>query len=229
MAGKRYFTRRSFAFLKELAENNNREWFQANKDRYEDDLKGPALNFIADFASHLEKISPHFRADPRANGGSMFRIYRDTRFSKDKSPYKTYTGLQFRHDRGKDAHCPGYYLHLQPGEFFMGVGIWHPDGPTTRAIRDAMVEDPAAWKRASRGKKFASTFELQGDRLKRPPRGYDPDHPLVEDLKWKDFIGVARVTQASLTGPDFMKEFTGLCRAGTPYMRWLCGAVGVPF
>lgn len=229
MAGTRYFTRRSFAFLKDLADNNNRDWFQENKDRYENDLKAPALHFVADFAPHLKKISPHFRADPRPSGGSMFRIYRDTRFSKDKSPYKTYTGLQFRHDSAKDAHCPGFYLHLEPGEFFVGAGIWHPDGPTTRAIRDAIVEDPAAWKRASRGKKFAELFDLEGDRLKRPPRGYDPEHPLIEDLKRKDFIGVTRITQKAITGPDLMKEFTGLCKASVSYMKFLCDAVGVPF
>lgn len=229
MAGKRYFSRKSLQFLKDLAENNNRDWFGENKARYEDDLKGPALDFVTDFAPHLKKISPHFRADPRPNGGSMFRIYRDTRFSKDKRPYKTHTGLQFRHERGKDAHCPGYYLHIQPGQLFMGVGIWRPDGATTRSIRDAMVDNPAAWKRASRGKKFSATFTLEGDRLKRPPRGYDPEHPLMEDMKWKDFIGTTALTQKSLTSPDFMREFVALCKAGTPYMRWLCDAVGVPF
>jgi uncharacterized protein (TIGR02453 family) len=229
MAGTTYFTRKSFTFLKDLAENNNREWFNENKARYEDDLKSPALHFIADFAPHLKKISPHFRADPRGNGGSLFRIYRDTRFSKDKRPYKTYTGLQFRHDEGKDAHCPGFYLHLEPGAFFVGAGIWHPDGPTTRAIREAIVEDPAGWKRASRGKKFAGTYVLQGDRLKRHPRGFDEDHPLIEDLKWKDFIGVTKVTQKTITGDDFMKEFTALCKAGAPYMKFLCKAVDVPF
>ena len=229
MAGTGHFSRRTFGFLKDLADNNNREWFQENRGRYDDDLRGPALQFVADFAPHLKKISPHFRADPRPSGGSMFRIYRDTRFSKDKSPYKTYTGLQFRHDRGKDAHCPGFYLHLEPGEFFVGVGIWHPDGPTTRAIRDAIIEDPAAWKRASRGKKFAGLFDLEGDRLKRPPRGYDPEHALIEDLKRKDFIGVTRITQKAITADDFMKEFTGLCKTGVPYMKFLCDAVGVPF
>ena len=159
----------------------------------------------------------------------MFRIYRDTRFSKDKRPYKTNTGLQFRHDQGKDAHCPGFYLHVQPGECFVGAGIWHPDGPTTRAIRDAIVDDPVAWKRTSRGKKFAAAFDLVGDRLKRPPKGYDPEHALIEDLKWKDYIGVTPITQKAITGPDFMKDFTDLCKAGVPYMKFLCKAVGVPF
>ena len=90
-----------FAFLAELELNNNREWFGANRHRYEEHLLEPALAFIEDFAPRLQKISPHFRADARPSGGSLFRIYRDTRFSKDKSPYKTHVGLHFRHERAK--------------------------------------------------------------------------------------------------------------------------------
>jgi uncharacterized protein (TIGR02453 family) len=128
---ERYFTPSLFTFLRELAENNNREWFQDNKSRYEQHVKDPALRLIADFGPRLKKISPHFRADPRAVGGSLFRIHRDTRFSKDKSPYKTHTGIQFRHELGKDAYAPGFYLHLEPGQVFCGVGSWHSGSCTT--------------------------------------------------------------------------------------------------
>ena len=172
-----HFTPATFAFLTDLAANNNRPWFMENKARYERDLKEPALRFISDFGPHLGKISSRFRADPRANGGSMFRIYRDTRFSKDKSPYKTYTGIQFRHEAGKDAHAPGFYLHIQPGSCFAGCGVWHPDGPALARIRQSIDENPAAWKRASRGKRFRGTFELSGDSLIRAPKGYDPSAP----------------------------------------------------
>ena len=130
-----HFTRKTFGFLRDLSENNDREWFQANKGRYEEDVKRPALEFIRDFSESLKTLSPHFKADPRANGGSLFRIYRDTRFSKDKSPYKTFTGIQFRHDRGKDAHTPGFYLHLEPRQCFVGLGIWHPDGKRVNTIQ----------------------------------------------------------------------------------------------
>ncbi|MFC1886438.1 TIGR02453 family protein [Thermodesulfobacteriota bacterium] len=112
MACKSYFSPETFIFLKELAENNNRHWFQENKRRYEEHFKGPAMCFIADFSEVLRKISRHFTADPRPVGGSLFRIYRDVRFSNDKSPYKTNAGIQFRHYQGKDVHAPGYYLHL---------------------------------------------------------------------------------------------------------------------
>jgi uncharacterized protein (TIGR02453 family) len=220
---------KSFKFLRDLAANNNREWFQANKHRYEDELREPALQFVRDFAPHLADISPYFRADPRRSGGSMFRIYRDVRFSKDKRPYKTYTGLQFRHEQGKDAHCPGFYLHLEPREIFMGVGIWHPDGETLRAIRAAIDEHPERWKKITRARRFTDTFELAGDSLKRAPQGYDTDHPLIEDLRRKDFIAVTRLTQKQVTSPGFVEDFAKLCKKGSSLVEFLCDAIGVPF
>ena len=229
MAGTAYFTAGTFKFLRELKENNNREWFNDNKPRYERYIKEPALQFIMDFGPHLAKISPHFKADPRVNGGSLFRIYRDTRFGKNKAPYKNNTGLHFRHMAGKDAHAPGFYLHIEPGQVFMGTGIWRPDSPTLRKIREAIVEDPKAWKRASNAKRFKDNFELTGDSLVRAPKGFDPEHPLIEDLRRKDFIGVTQLTQKAVTGPDFMKEFTSLCKASGPFQKWLCGAVGVDY
>ena len=224
-----YFTPATFGFLRELATNNNREWFQAHKPRYEDDVKDPALHFIVDFAPHLKQISPRFRADPRANGGSLFRIYRDTRFSKDKTPYKTHTGIHFRHEAAKDAHAPGFYLHIEPSGCFVGCGVWRPGGPTVRKIREAIDEDPAAWKRASRGKRFRETFELSGDSLIRAPKGYDPSHPMIVDLRRKDFVGVARLSPDVLVSDDFLATFAGLCRNASPFQRWLCRAIGVPY
>ena len=132
----RHFRPHLFKFLKDLESNNNRDWFQANKARYEDQIKEPALQFISDFGPLLRKVSPHFRADPRPNGGSLFRIYRDVRFAKDKRPYKTHTGIQFRHEAGRDAHAPGFYLHLESGRVFVGAGIWHPDSTSLRKIQD---------------------------------------------------------------------------------------------
>lgn len=103
MANRKYFTRNTFRFMSELADNNDREWFAENKHRYEADIKDASLSFIEDFATHLKKLSPHFMAGPR----SLFRIYRDVRFAKDKSPYKTHTGIHFRHEQSKSAHAPG--------------------------------------------------------------------------------------------------------------------------
>lgn len=223
-----HFKPELFSFLEDLAAHNDREWFQANKHRYEEHVKDPALRFIVDFGSRLQKISPHFRADPRGNGGSLFRIHRDTRFSKDKSPYKTHTGIQFRHALGKDAHAPGFYLHLQPGHVFAGVGSWRPESSVVRAVREAIVESPAAWRRATGGA-FRKRFDLEGDSLKRPPRGVDPQHPLIDDLKRKDFIGVVRWADEAVTGAGFIDDLAETFEVGGSLVEFLCEAVGVPF
>jgi uncharacterized protein (TIGR02453 family) len=233
MASSKYprnpFRRALFTFLRDLEKNNNRDWFQANKSRYEDQVKEPALEFISGFGPHLREISPHFQAIPKASGGSLFRIYKDVRFSKDKTPYKTTVGIHFRHERAKDAHAPGFYLHIAPGEIFVGSGIWRPDGSTLKGIRDHLVADPGGWKKSISSKAFKADWALEGDSLKRPPRGYDPEHPLVDDLRRKDFIAVTRLTQKTLLAPDFPRQFTRLCKQGAPLTRFLCEAVGVEF
>ncbi len=218
-----------FSFLRDLAEYNDRDWFKANKDRYEEDVQEAAFAFISGMGPRLERISKHFLAIPRSTKGSLFRIYRDTRFSKDKRPYKTHTGVHFRHAQSGDVHAPGYYLHLQPGGCFMGMGIWHPDGPSLAKIRDAIVADPKAWKRAKNAKNFRETYKLVGESLKNAPCGYDKEHPLVEDLKRKDFMGGCDLADTDVLADDFMDRFAERCRAGNGLMRFLCRAVEVPF
>ena len=176
-------------------------------------------------APHLAALSTHFHAGPR----SLFRIHRDVRFSNDKSPYKTSVGVQFRHDAGRDAHAPGFYLHVEPGNSFVGLGMWHPDGPTLRKVRERIVEKPDGWRRAVGDQGFRDRFELEGDRLQRPPRGFDPEHPLIESLKWKDYIGIRPVPEAFVTDPELPGRLAGLFGAGTRLMRFLCKAVAVPF
>ena len=229
MSSDGHFSKRTFSFLEELAKNNNRKWFAANKARFEEDVKDPAIRFILDFAPLLKEISPHFKADPRGNGGSLFRIYRDTRFSKDKAPFKTHTGIQFRHDQGKDAHAPGYYLHIEPGGCFIGLGTWRPDGKALLKIRDGLGEDIPGWEAALGHPPFGERFQLSGDSLMRPPRGFDPNHPLIEDLKRKDFIALSPLSDSDVTAPAFLESFRDACRAGTPFMAFLCGTLEVPF
>ena len=218
-----------FRFLRDLKKHNDRDWFKANQTRYDEEVKLPALQFIAAFAGPLEKISPHLVADPRPVGGSLFRIHRDVRFSKDKSPYKTHTGIHFRHEAAKDAHAPGLYLHLEPGNVFVGAGIWHPDGPTTAAIRDAIVDDPAQWKKATAAKSFRDAWELDGESLKRPPRGYDPEHPFVEDLKRKSFIAVANWTEKDVCSPGFGARLAREWKKTAPLLRFVSRAIDLPF
>jgi uncharacterized protein (TIGR02453 family) len=220
---ERSFSPALFAFLRDLKANNDRAWFTDNKERYEREVRDPALDFVEDFAPHLERISPSFVADSRPNGGSLFRIHRDTRFSKDKSPYKTHTGLHFRHERAKDAHAPGFYLHLEPGGVFVAAGIWRPDAPTLLRIREAIASYPDGWSAATKG------VRLSGDSLKRAPAGFDPEHPLVEDLKRKDFIGVVTLTEKDVCARGFVERFAGTCRDLSPLVRFLCAAVEVRY
>lgn len=225
----KYFTKGTFDFLTDLEANNTRTWFNEHKERYEATIKEPALDFIEDFAKPLAKISKHFVADPSLQGGSLFRIYRDTRFGKDKTPYKTNTGVHFRHFMAKDAHAPGFYLHIQPNENFMGVGLWRPETKVAYQIREHIDENQAEWRKATTFKRFTDVFKLQGESLTRPPKGFDEDHPYIEDLKRKDFIATTRLSQRSITSKDFMKSFEENCKRGTPLMKFLCNAVGVPF
>ena len=227
-AGAPIFRPATFAFLRDLRGHNDREWFQANKPRYQQEVLEPALEFIRAFAPELKKVSPRFQAVAKPVGGSLFRIYRDTRFSHDKTPYKTHVGIHFRHEDAKDAHAPVFYLHLEPGDCFVGVGIWRPDTATARTIRQAIVAKPHVWKRAVGGK-FPATYQLSSESYKRPPAGIDPEHELIGDLKRKSFIGMAPLTQRSVTSAGFVDEFAQMCRGGAPLVRVLCEALGVPF
>src|SRR6266568_6671025 len=206
-----------FKFLRDLRRNNERAWFLENRERYERDVRAPLLALIGDFAPRLAKISRHMLADPRPVGGSLFRIHRDIRFAKDKSPYKTHAALHFRHvDASKDVHGPGYYVHLEPGcaSTFVAGGMWQPDAAALGGIRDAMVAAPARWKKAVAG------LELGGAQLTRPPRGYDAEHPLVDDLRRTDFIVSADIGEPRALGPGFLDDIERACRAAAPLMAF---------
>ena len=217
-----YFQPELFRFLTELKKHNRRDWFLRNKQRYEDDLKAPALRFITYAGPELEKISAQLLADPRPTRGSLFRIYRDTRFSPDKRPYKTHVGMHFTHRLSrKDVHAPGIYLHLEPQQCFLAGGLWQPPSPELTKVREAIVRSPQRWKKAIRG------LELGGDSLKRAPRGYDPEHPLVEDLKRKDFIASVALSDSQVCSAKFMGEFGRGCRQLAPLLEFLSEALGM--
>lgn len=231
MASPRYarFEPATVAFLTELSKNNNREWFKANKSRYEEQVLDVALRFIQSMQAPLAELAPHFVAQATRVGGSLMRVYRDTRFSKNKTPYKTNIGIQFRHEQAKDAHAPGYYLHIAPQEAFVGVGMWRPDSDPLRAIRERIVAKPMEWQRCMGDARFKRQFKLGGDVLTRPPRGFDKEHELIDDIKRKSFIAVKTLTVDECLQPQFQRKVEAAFAAGTPYMQFLCKAVGVPF
>lgn len=229
MAAFRGYPADTLKFLRSLKRNNDRDWFNKNKSRYEDSIVAPSLQFIDDIGKKLPTISPHFLAVPKKSGGSMMRIYRDTRFAKDKSPYKTNIGIHFRHEVGKDVHAPGFYMHVEPGNVFVGVGIWHPEPKVAKLIREAIAADPAAWKKATRSKSFSSTLELAGESLKRPPRGFDPDHPFIADMQRKDFMALAELDDDAIESMTLVKDTMAVFKKAKPLMRFLCDAVELPF
>ena len=201
-----YFSSGVFTFLKELDANNNRDWWEQNKDRYVRLIRDPAKEFIADFEPRLHGISDRFVADTRTNGGSLMRPYRDTRFSKDKTPYKTNIGIQFRHEMGKDVHAPGFYLHIAPGDCWAGVGMWRPEPKVARRIREAIHDRPDEWRKATKYKAFTKVWTIdpgEDELLKRVPKEFDPEFAYADDLRMKSFTGGHTLTQKAVASPDF--------------------------
>ena len=223
------FSLATLDFLDELAANNNKGWFETNKPRYESLVREPALEFIAAMAPLLAEFAPEFRADPRKMGGSLMRVFRDTRFARDKTPYKTNVGIQFRHALGKDVHAPGFYLHIATDQCFLGAGCWHPESDALGRIRDQIAAKPEQWFAARDNKKFVAQWALAGDSLTRPPRGYAADHAAIDDLKRKDFIALAPLSFDDITGPGLVKLAGARFAATAPLMKFLCEAVGVRY
>jgi uncharacterized protein (TIGR02453 family) len=220
-----FVSARTFRFLGELAQHNERAWFEANKRRYVEEVRDPLLRFVAACGPKLQRISRHVVADPRPVGGSLFRIHRDVRFSKDKSPYKTHAAMSFRHAAGRERPAPGFYLHLGPGDVFAGAGLWHAPSDAVKPVRDAIVASPDRWAKVAR----ACPLGEGEDTLKRPPRGYDPAHPCIEDLKRQSFTTGVRFTQTQACAADFVDRFTGACRKAAPLMEFLARALGLPW
>ncbi len=237
-----YYTPASLSFLRALARNNSREWFTAHKSEFEQHVRQPSLRLIADLAKPLQTISAEYIASPKPVGGSLFRIHRDTRFAADKTPYKTHVGMRFYHAataataRGTDGNAapgrldaPVFYLHVEPGASFAGGGIWHPQPDTLKRIRNFLLNSPVSWKQATQSAAFRKQFALGGDSLSRPPRGYDPEHPMIEDLKRKDFVASSQFSDEDLMRPDLAKQLIKRYQVITPMIDWLCGALDLEF
>ncbi|HSJ34039.1 MAG TPA: TIGR02453 family protein [Acidimicrobiia bacterium] len=223
----RHFTPRLFSFLRDLAANNDREWFAAQRDRYEADVREPVRAFIRDVAPMLEELAPHLIVDDSKSGGSLMRINRDLRFNPDAPPYKTYVGIHFRHLDFKARSTPSIFLRFEPRHSAVGIGLWRPDAPAAAAVRVAIAEHPDEWRQVVGDPAFSGTFDLVGDSLKRPPKGFDPDHPLIETLQRKDFAAAASLSQTRITAPGFLSDFVSTCREAGPFLEFLAGAVGV--
>lgn len=225
----KYFTDKTYKFLNNLHKNNNREWFNEHKLDYETHLRQPFLNMIGDFQSPLAKISPHYVSDPRTVGGSLFRINRDARFSKDKSPYKHFSGARFYHERGRDSEAPKFYFHLQPKQCFIAAGLWHPEAETLRKVRQFILDNPASWKKAVYSKKFREHYSREAEASVRVPRGFPAEHEFVEDLKLKSFIASAHIDDEIVSSDQLLKVVTKACQDLSPMMDYLCAALDLEY
>lgn len=223
------FPRGTVNFLRDLGKNNNRDWFAENKSRYEKFFLAPALGFIESMKSPLDRVAPLLHVEAKKVGGSLMRIYKDTRFSKDKTPYKTNIGIHFRHQAGKDVHAPGVYLHIAPEECFLGVGIWRPPSEAIKLIRHHISENSNEWKRVRKNKRFNEYFDLHDERLKTAPKGFPKDHPELEDLRLKSFIGLAALSKKQIESRELVDTTVDLIKRGKPLMTFLCEALHQPY
>ena len=215
-----YFGPGLFAFLRDLGANNNRAWFQANKARYVDEVEAPMRRFVEAVGLRLAAT-----VGPSYGEGSVFRIYRDTRFSHDKTPYKTSTAAQFRHGtQRKDHAVPGFYVYLSPGHCLGGGGLYRSDPATLGRVRGRIVAEPEEWAEV-----LASGLEIQGDALRRPPAGYDPDHRFVEDLKRKDHVVMEQYSEDEVCRPEFLERYVATCTRIAPLVGFLTRSLDMPW
>ncbi len=226
-ASFRGFSEDSLGFLHALAFNNERSWFDAHRDEYERFILEPALALIREMEPVIRGISPHYTAVPKRIGGSLMRVYRDTRFGADKTPYKTNVGIQFRHESYRDVHAPGLYVHFSLEECFAGAGCWRPEREDLRRIRLAVTERPREYLAAVESAR--PVMQCAGDSLKRIPRGYEADHPLAVELKRLDFLLSAGLEPGDFLSGGLVGILAGKFEAAAPYMRFLCSALALPF
>ena len=218
-----HFTPGFFKFLRDLKRHNDREWFAANRERYVAEVEAPVQQFITEFAPRLRAMSRAYVADARRAGGSMFRIYRDTRFSADKSPFKTWVAARFAHEaRRKTDSVPAFYLHLAPKESYGGGGVYHIEMPALTRVRQHIVDAPRAWAAVR-----TSGLAIDGESLKRPPAGFDPAHKFIEDLKRKNLYTLTDFTETDVVSAGFLDKYTAACEQAAPLIEFLTKALGL--
>ncbi|AKK68063.1 DUF2461 domain-containing protein [Xanthomonas translucens] len=225
-----YFSDASFKFLRALARHNDKAWFNDNRHKYEEHVRQPFLRLITDLQPDLAQVSDHFRSDPRGVGGSLFRIHRDARFSHDKSPYKTWQGARLFHERRKQVPAPSFYLHLQPGESFVGAGLWHPEADTQRKVRQFIFDNPGSWKAAAHAPKLRRRFDFEAtEMLVRPPRGFPAEFEFIDDLKHKNWVFWRQLDDATMTGPKLRALVAADLQTLAPFVDYLCAALDLEF
>jgi uncharacterized protein (TIGR02453 family) len=204
----------SFEFLKQLQKNNNRDWFAKHKDRYEQELV-QIVNFADDL---LERMNKHDQIENESGKKCLFRIYRDTRFSKDKTPYKNHWSGNLR--RATKKRRGSYYFHIEPGKSFLGGGFWNPEPADLKRIRDEIAYDAWEFHKVFNNKTFKSTFgKLKGEQVQTTPKGFDSKHPEIELLRHKQFILIREFTDKEVMDANFVKEVNETFKRMRPFLN----------
>lgn len=216
-------SKETVGFLQKLDKNNDRDWFASNKDAFQR-ANDNVIALTGDLINRISKFDPAVAGlDPKS---CVFRIYRDVRFSKDKSPYKTNLGA-FIAPGGKKAMLPGYYFHVQPAMFFSAAGKHMPDPSETLKIRRTIASDTKQFLKIVEDNKFKSRFgDLDGDRLSRPPKGFDGEHPAMEYLKLKSFTVSEELSAADAVSKDYPKMLAESFKAAYPLVAFLRRSLG---
>ncbi|RZL14161.1 MAG: DUF2461 domain-containing protein [Pedobacter sp.] len=211
--------KKTLDFLEVLNENNNREWFAENKQLYEE-AKADLLVMIGQLIKELSAIDAHYSADTDPKKALM-RIYRDVRFSKNKDPYKKNYGIAFD-VKGYGPNTPSYYLHLQPGNCFFGVGFWQPEPQILKMIREEIDYNASEFLTVINDDDFKKTYALsQEDKLKKAPKGYEIDHPQIELLKLKSFIAIYNLPDAEFFKPSIVNKLKTAFEIIQPFVLFL--------
>ena len=209
-------SREVFAFLKKLKANNNRDWFQKNKEDYE--ISREQIALFADQV--LDLMRKHDHIETESGKESLYRIYRDIRFSKDKTPYQTCWHGYFR--RATKKLRGGYYFHIAPGNTYLSGGFWGPNKEDLARIREDIDYNHKAWRKMLSNKKIVSTFgQLRGEQLKTAPNGYPKDHPAVDLLRYKQFFLRHDFTDKEVLSPDFAKTMNEVFKNLRPFFDYM--------
>jgi uncharacterized protein (TIGR02453 family) len=225
------FSQRALRFFRGLARHNEKPWFEAHREEYETEVRQPMRDLIEDLDTRFAQFAPEIGGDPKR---SMFRINRDIRFSKDKSPYKTHAACWFHHLNAArnvgseaDAGSAGYYFHLEPGgRSMIGAGIWKPPRPQLNKLRGTIAKEPKGFDQMARSipRRFGG-LDDEGA-LKRMPRGYAEDHPAAKWLRFQSFTSGRALTDAQVTSTSLAALLAREYEALLPLVRWLNGALG---
>ena len=217
------FTPKTLAFLRALKRHNDRDWFKAHRDEYDANVRGPMIDVVERLAVDFRSFAPDLIASPKQ---SLFRIYRDTRFSADKKPLKTHEAAVFRTRQLPKPLGAGLYFHVSPEGVWIGGGMYRPEPPELVKIRAHIADTWPDIRDISRTRGFRSRFEeLSGEKITRVPRGYPPDHPAAEFLKFRQFFAGADFPASLAYSPKFYPTLVATFKAMMPLVRFLNGAL----